>query len=945
MSRMRNLISCLSVLVMTLLSTSLLYGQADLHFSGVDAYSEPNTLGEYLNLSFEVTNVGSDFQPGGSPSVDVYYDIDGSGTLTPGDFLIVQENLPATILNGQSIQFSEQYILPTSIATCPLLLLIEDSVGTFGYAIGSVPYLNAGKDVVLCDNESGQIGFGDGVNGYTYLWSAIGIADINALSEIDIANPTVSAVNLTDQQIEWQFVLTTEKGSGSCIFKDTVSVFICPTQIETVCSGENFTFSVSATDYDLINWIGPNGFISDQSNPTLSNVQLADTGVYKAVTYLNGCVQAKGCFRLRMNETPITPEPSANGPFCVSSTDTLKLFANATADEYQWTGPNQFTSDQQNPIIVGVGLANAGTYQLVLKSNGCSSDPGTVNVVVGNCSIDIEKHTNGQDADVAPGPIILVDLDGEIVTWTYIVTNTGSLDLENVQVADDKEGLIGTIPFLAAGATETLTLTGDAIRMMYANLATVVGQPVDENGTPVGPTVTDEDPSHYTGVFINVEKRADKDTICPGEEVVYNLIVRMLGGAPGIQIRDISIVDNNLPDTLDVTSPFFVGTDANNNGYIDFMDEDSNGVNDEEFLFEYSLFLTEDNINIARDRGEVWYVDPGTGDEFFVGVVGNRDTVSVAVQVDSSRCKDIGDYVWYDVDRDGIQDVSEVGIRGVTVYLLNENGDTLRTTTTDADGFYLFPSVRGGTYQIIFDISTNTQGLPYAITSKDQGGDDNLDSDANPNGFTDLFQHLPATVGDRLDIDAGLYLVANIGDFVFEDTDRDGIQDAGETGIEGVTVYLIDVLSGDTVDTDVTDANGAYLFEDVNGGDYIIAFDPTTNTTGQTFSFSPQDQGGNDDLDSDPNPNGIVFITFDPTQGDDLSIDAGLICTPDRVTVNLTTCIAEEAGTAVDTFTSAAGCDSIVTTITTLLPPSTSSVEATTCDPQQVGTTVDTIYG
>ncbi|MEZ5007905.1 MAG: hypothetical protein R2753_07110 [Chitinophagales bacterium] len=43
--------------------------------------------------------------------------------------------------------------------------------------------------------------------------------------------------------------------------------------------------------------------------------------------------------------------------------------------------------------------------------------------------------------------------------------------------------------------------------------------------------------------------------------------------------------------------------------------------------------------------------------------------------------------------------------------------------------------------------------------------------------------------------------------------------------------------------------------------------------------------------------------------------------------------------------TSAAGCDSIVTTITTLLPTATSTVDATTCDPQQVGTTVDTIVG
>ncbi|MEZ5022932.1 MAG: SdrD B-like domain-containing protein [Chitinophagales bacterium] len=879
MSRMRNMISCLFVLAISLTSTSMLFGQADLQFNAVDAFSEPALQGEYLNLSFEVTNVGSDFQPGGTPTVDVYFDNDGSGTLTPGDNLIVKEDLGSVILNGQTIQFSNQYILPISVKTCPLLLSIESVDGPFNYGISSVPYLNAGKDVVLCDNETGELGLGDGVNGYTYLWTAIGGADINALSDVAIANPTISAVNFTDQQIEWQFVLNTDKGAGSnCDFNDTVTVFICPTKIETVCSGDDFSFNVSATGYDNIVWTGPNGFTSDQATPLLQNVQFSDTGVYKAVTYFDGCVQAKGCFRLRMNETPSTPQPSANVPYCIGSNDTLKLFANATADEYQWSGPNQFTSSEQNPTIVGLNVLNAGTYQLVLVNNGCSSDPGLVNVSFGNCTVDVEKLTNGQDADNAPGPIILVDLDGEIVTWSYVVTNNGSVDLTNVTVTDNKEGVVGTIPFLAAGASQTLTLTGDAVRMMYSNLATVVGQPVDNNGNPVGPTVTDSDPSHYTGVFINVEKIADKDTICPGEEVTYNLIVRMLGGAPGVQIRDISIVDNNLVDTLDINSPFFVGTDVNGNGFIDFADADSNGKNDEEFLFEYGLFLTEDNINIARDRGEVWYVDPISGAEFFVGVVGNRDTVSVAVLVDSSRCKDIGDFVWYDINRDGIQDASEPGVEGVTVYLLDDLADTIGTTTTDANGFYLFPGIRRGTYQIIFDISTNTQGLPYALTDKDQGGNDELDSDANPNGSTDLFQHRPSILGDKLDLDAGLYLVSDIGDFVWNDTDGDGIQDAGETGIEGVTVYLIDA-NGDTVQTDVTDANGAYLFEDVNGGDYIIAFDPTSNVDGQQYTGSPQGQGGDNTVDSDPNANGIVAITFDPTQGDNLDVDAGFVPT------------------------------------------------------------------
>jgi uncharacterized repeat protein (TIGR01451 family) len=102
-------------------------------------------------------------------------------------------------------------------------------------------------------------------------------------------------------------------------------------------------------------------------------------------------------------------------------------------------------------------------------------------------AIDIEKHTNGEDADYAPGPYISVN---STVTWAYIVTNTGDVDLTSIVVTDDKLGLIGTIPSLVAGASQTLYAYGTATAGQYANNATVVGY----YGAA---EVTDSDPSHY----------------------------------------------------------------------------------------------------------------------------------------------------------------------------------------------------------------------------------------------------------------------------------------------------------------------------------------------------------------------------------------------------------------------------------------------------------------
>ncbi len=111
----------------------------------------------------------------------------------------------------------------------------------------------------------------------------------------------------------------------------------------------------------------------------------------------------------------------------------------------------------------------------------------------GEPGIDVEKLTNGFDADQPPGPTLNV---GDTVTWTYIVTNTGDVDLENLEVTDDKEGFIGTISFLGVGQSGTLTKYGIAVPGQYENLGCVVGYSTDD-----GTMVEDCDPSHYDPPF------------------------------------------------------------------------------------------------------------------------------------------------------------------------------------------------------------------------------------------------------------------------------------------------------------------------------------------------------------------------------------------------------------------------------------------------------------
>ncbi|UCF91835.1 MAG: hypothetical protein JSW39_26790, partial [Desulfobacterales bacterium] len=106
--------------------------------------------------------------------------------------------------------------------------------------------------------------------------------------------------------------------------------------------------------------------------------------------------------------------------------------------------------------------------------------------------IDIQKSTNGQDADVAPGPSIPV---GDAVLWEYVVTNTGNVPLTDITVTDD-QGVTVACPNsnLPPGEVMTCTASGFAVHGPYANVGTARG------ATAGGIIVSYEDPSHYTGL-------------------------------------------------------------------------------------------------------------------------------------------------------------------------------------------------------------------------------------------------------------------------------------------------------------------------------------------------------------------------------------------------------------------------------------------------------------
>ena len=206
----------------------------------------------------------------------------------------------------------------------------------------------------------------------------------------------------------------------------------------------------------------------------------------------------------------------------------------------------------------------------------------------------------------------------------------------------------------------------------------------------------------------------------------------------------------------------------------------------------------------------------------------------------------IGDTVFVDNNGDGAQGASDAGIADITVELWADlNGDgtfgLVATTTTDADGNYLFENLPADgviDYQVRVDttdtdIPTSGTGSSYVPTTATTVDVDNLADGAS-----------------FLDADFGFGPLASIGDTVYWDTNQDGTQDLDEPGIAGVTVSLtppagVDLGNGPGVAvTTTTDADGKYLFEDLPAGDYTVDVIPNTGNLGSEPQTGDPDRDG-----------------------------------------------------------------------------------------------------
>ena len=345
----------------------------------------------------------------------------------------------------------------------------------------------------------------------------------------------------------------------------------------------------------------------------------------------------------------------------------------------------------------------------------------------------------------------------------------------------------------------------------------------------------------------------------------------------------------------------------------------------------------------------------------------------------------IGDYVWVDSNKDGLQDADETALADVKVELFDKEGNKVAETKTDEKGLYIFDELESGDYKVKFTL-TKEQAEKYEFTKQNSGDDTTVDSDADKDGWTQVFtlddqnknltkdykeQGFKASEGIDPTWDAGViekevltplepaktklavekvwegkeqekvtinlladgekvdaielskdnnwkhtfkdlpvvndvtdkkaidytieeveiagyistitgnakegFTVTNtektyaIGDYVWVDSNKDGLQDADETALADVKVELFD-KEGNKVAETKTDEKGLYIFDELESGDYKVKF-TLTKEQAEKYEFTKQNSGDDTTVDSDADKDGWTQVFTLDDQNKNLTKD------------------------------------------------------------------------
>jgi gliding motility-associated-like protein len=345
-----------------------------------------------------------------------------AGVSNPAVVSQAGSSITETLVNTTNAPVTVTYIITPTAGSC------AGTPYNYVVTVNPAPTVSSGSAVTVCSGK--PIGYNitfSSPAAVTFTWSRAVVAGISNSAIAGQASATIqeSLFNTTSAPIDVTYVITYQTASCTGLtFNLTVTVSPSATITSkasgSACTGVPLDYQITSDvtgatfTWNRLAAVGvSNPAISNQTaNPiaeTLINTTPSPVNVaYDITPVVGGCPGTPFRYTVTVNPTVPTPVANTNSPVCAGTSINLQspTIPNAV---YNWSGPNGFTSVQQNPVISNASAANAGTYTLFITINGCASPSVTATV------------------QVDPPPVANAGPDQTVCTGTAFVQLAGSV--------------------------------------------------------------------------------------------------------------------------------------------------------------------------------------------------------------------------------------------------------------------------------------------------------------------------------------------------------------------------------------------------------------------------------------------------------------------------------------------------------------------------------------
>lgn len=192
----------------------------------------------------------------------------------------------------------------------------------------------------------------------------------------------------------------------------------------------------------------------------------------------------------------------------------------------------------------------------------------------------------------------------------------------------------------------------------------------------------------------------------------------------------------------------------------------------------------------------------------------------------------IGNKIWIDSDRDGIQGQTETGSQNHTVYLIDSQKKSIITSIqVNEEGEYIFENIMPGIYEIQITIPDNLISSAFQAGENRETDNDFTIEDQSSYGIGRVMKSNTINLQsgeEQFSIDAGVHSYEEIKGIVWQDMNSNNNYDESDKGIQGIIVSLLDG-DNNVIDSRVTQVDGIYKFNSFKPGKYAIKFESNQN--------------------------------------------------------------------------------------------------------------------